>query len=189
MEIIHASTTACKYHFSTRDFRAERYRNSSYMFLVGGPQQFYDPTQEGSLADRLFYSVCDGWEDYPWIGLHPKCLEIAERVLDWKKTSPEPTGATSMGELYETYRRRCILQVQARGPWPVDPPLCVLHEPHGYYGADKGHGAYKECVWNYHEPETLVNICAHSRDIHRLTFPIGIRSLSLPTAGNNRRIA
>jgi hypothetical protein len=113
--------------------------------IIGGPQQFYDPTQEVSEEEgRLFYTLFDGEEDYPWIGLHLKCVEIAERVLDWKKTSPKPTGATSLGELYEVYRKRCILQVHAQFPWPVEPPLIVLHEPHGYYGAAKGQGEFLE---------------------------------------------
>lgn len=159
LEVVHASITASMYHFSSPDSEP----NSSGLILhavIGGPQQFYDPTQEVSLADRLFYTVCDGWDDYPWIGLHPKCLEIAERVLDWKNTIHKPAGATSLGELYEIYRKRCILQVHAQGPWPVEPPLIVLHEPHGYFGAAKGQGEFAEHNWGYHESEVLVNICA-----------------------------
>jgi hypothetical protein len=149
----------------------------------GGPNYFYDPI----VGQDPYYAVCGGFVDYPWIPLHPKCLEIRQRVVDFKKSIPElaeSCGATSLGELYEIYHARCESQTHSAGPWPTDPPLIVLHKPHGYYDVTAGHGDHT-CSGEY--PELLVSTheCIEPR-IETDYFYVAIRSLSVSTFGDNR---
>jgi hypothetical protein len=79
----------------------------------GEPESFYDPTS--SDWPRKFYSINNMWQEdgHPSIAVHPKCLSIAERVVDFKKIllgdNVEQYAATSLGCLYEIYRQRCTV--------------------------------------------------------------------------------
>jgi hypothetical protein len=68
-------------------------------------------------------------------------------------------------------------------------PLIVLHEPHGYYSAAKGQGASSEPLGTTMNPRFWSIFVPNLEPTHRLTLPIAIRSLSIPTAGDNSRIA
>jgi hypothetical protein len=52
----------------------------------GGPSQFRDPSV--SRLPAKYYSINDNWQEdgHPYISVHPKCLESAERVVDLKKS-------------------------------------------------------------------------------------------------------
>jgi hypothetical protein len=90
----------------------------------GGPEAFYDPTSNGPLNWK-YYTINNIWQEcgHPWISVHPKCLEIARRVVDFRNAKAGNTidadtddvPATNLGRLYEIYRARCDAQCSALG--------------------------------------------------------------------------
>jgi hypothetical protein len=118
----------------------------------GGPYSFYDAPadvpsdQEGAAPIRTYYAINDIWQDdgYPWIAVHPKCLEIATRVVDFKKATSGNTDsnvdyapgppATDLSSLYYIYRARCKAQSRDSDCHPHSPPFVIVWEPHNYFG-------------------------------------------------------
>ena len=110
----------------------------------GGPYSFYDPADD--IITRKYYAINDSWQDdgYPWIAVHPKCLEIATRVVDFRKatsgnTSPDDDyapgpPATDLSSLYYIYRARCDAQSRDSNCHPHSPPFVIVWEPHNYFG-------------------------------------------------------
>jgi hypothetical protein len=115
----------------------------------GGPEAFYDPTSTGPL-NRKYYTINNIWQEggHPWISVHPKCLEIARRVVDFRNAKAGNTidadtddvPATNLGRLYEIYRARCDAQCCALGCFPYDPPFNVIWEPHKYFDSGIRYG-------------------------------------------------
>jgi hypothetical protein len=98
----------------------------------GGPYSFYDPTVEGPL-NRKYYAINNIWQDdgHPWIAVHPKCLEIATRVVDFRKATSrsiiysdaDNAPATDLVRLYRIYRARCDAQSRDYECFPYSPPF------------------------------------------------------------------
>lgn len=154
----------------------------------GGPYRFFDPKVSQSPLDRQYFTVCDFYEDYPYIPFHPKCLEIATRVVDSKRiigAQSSSAGATSPGKLYEIYRERGLAQYGHRTPWPNEPPYIILHEPHDFYGATEGHGDW---VWNIHEPKLMVSTHKNRAFVSLAEFLQQYEACPFPLAGITEEI-
>jgi hypothetical protein len=160
-------------------------------FTDGGPNAFYDPTVNGPF-DRKYYTINNIWQDdgHPWIAVHPKCLEIATRVVDFRNakagnaidSDADDVSATNLGRLYEIYRARC--DAQSRCPdhrfLPSYPPFVIVWEPHMYFGF--GYSIWgPSYYWQEGDPELSVsvarmfetclilsNLDSNSRHVHSL---------------------
>lgn len=92
--------------------------------------------------------------------MHPKCLEIAERVVDLKKSvlgdAVSKHLATSLGRLYAILRRRCVVQAQVHGIWPHEPPFLVVWEPHEFFGIPYDFWWDKDWAYREGDPDCAV---------------------------------
>jgi hypothetical protein len=70
--------------------------------------------------------------------LHPECLAIAKRGIDYN-LNYGTQGVASMEELLKLYRQRHLDTKLDNERCPL-PPHCALYEPHGYYGAVRWQG-------------------------------------------------
>jgi hypothetical protein len=114
-------------------------------FTDGGPNAFYDPTLNEPIWKK-YHTINNIWQDdhHPWIGVHPKCLEIATRVVDFRNAQAgniidadadaDDGPATNLGRLYEIYCSRCERQTSCLKQLPFDPPFVVVWEPHRFFG-------------------------------------------------------
>jgi len=112
-------------------------------FTDGGPSAFYDPTLNEPFRKK-YHTINNIWQDdhHPWIAVHPKCLEIATRVVDFRNAKAaniinadaDDGPATNLGRLYEIYRSRCDRQTNYPMQLPYDPPFVVVWEPHRFFG-------------------------------------------------------
>lgn len=90
------------------------------------------------------YTTCDPEPGPSYYPLHPKCLDIAKRVVTYNKSTGvsavTTAGARSLKQLIDIYESRCSNQMLAElkydEAWfPTRPPLNWLREPLQYYGA------------------------------------------------------
>lgn len=136
-------------------------------FTEGGPSHFYDPTLEP--FRKKFHTINDIWQDdrHPWVGVHPKCLEIASRVVDFRNSKAgnildadvdADDGPTmNLGRLYEIYRSRCDHQTNYSSRMPFGPPFIVVWEPHRFFGfASSLIGARAD--WEERDPRLSVSV-------------------------------
>lgn len=91
-----------------------------------GLEEYFFTVHNKWPADRVF-----NWaSDFPYVAIHPKCLELTQRVCNYRRLHGLE-GARSLGQFYEIYRDR----IEKHG-WTFGAQLdCFLRvaEPHHYY--------------------------------------------------------
>ncbi|KAE8380574.1 hypothetical protein BDV26DRAFT_279480 [Aspergillus bertholletiae] len=150
-----------------------------------------EPSRFNKVLSELVHDICT---EYPYATVHPECLNMMRRLVEYRRVliktgvAAGPKQPTTLSQFYEMFEQR-ITRAQSNDYYPTGLsgtllPLRVI-EPHYYYFQDTN--LYRNFSWAWGEQRAYVEALPNElqdmfyNNLHPFVNPMQICDRSLPS--------